>query len=225
MIGAKRRMAARALAMGAMAAGVLAAGALAGSVPGMAQSPSLSDESVLKLMEYAWQQTPPRFTKPDAKVVEIDKKKPEAARVPVDVAREVIIAARRTALAQICKLEEHQLANYRSLMYREAAKKKWSEQQMVYINMLHLTTMQIYAGDITIKVKDDGGKVVEETPAGNKRAQSCTEAEAAKLKEQIETYIAQGPVPIEKEPSTASAAPKAPAATGSTTPPAGDKKK
>ena len=75
MIGAKRRMAARALAMGAMAAGVLAAGALAGSVPGMAQSPSLSDESVLKLMEYAWQQTPPRFTKPDAKVVEIDKKK------------------------------------------------------------------------------------------------------------------------------------------------------
>lgn len=206
---------------------MLAAGAAACSVPVMAQSSTLSDESVLKLMEYAWQQTPPRFTKPDAKVVEIDKKKPEAARVPVDVAREVIIAARRTALAQMCKLEEHQLANYRSLMYRETAKKKWSDQQLVYINMLHLTTVQIFAGDITIKLKDDGGKVVEETPVANKRVQSCTETEAAKLKEQIETYVAQGPIPIEKEPSATSATPAgaAPAATGSTTPPAADKKK
>lgn len=208
-----------------VAVGVLAAGAAACTVPAMAQSATLSDESVLKLMEYAWQQTPPRFTKPDAKVVEIDKKKPEAARVPVDVAREVIIAARRTALAQMCKLEEHQLANYRSLMYRETAKKKWSDQQLVYINMLHLTTVQIFAGDITIKLKDDGGKVVEETPLANKRTQSCTEAEAAKLKEQIETYVAQGPIPIEKEPSATAAAPGAPAATGSTTPAAADKKK
>ena len=73
--------------------------------------------------------------------------------VPVDIGREVIIAARRSALAQICKLDEHQIANYRSMMLREVQKKKWSDQQIVFINMLHLTTVQIFAGDITIKLQ------------------------------------------------------------------------
>ena len=180
--------------------------------PAMAQSQTLSDESVRKLMDYAWQQTPPRFTKPDSTVVEIDIKKPETVVVPTDVAREVIIAARRSALAQICKLEEEQVDNYRSLMLREVAKKKWSEQQVVFINMLHLTTVQIFAGDITIKLKDDGGKVVEETPLANKRAQSCTDAEAAKLKEQIKAYVATGPS-LEQAAAPAPATP-APAAGG-----------
>ena len=197
----------------------LAMGSVAGPLPARAQSQSVSDESVRRLMEYAWQQTPPRFTKPDNTTVEIDKKKPETASIPVDVAREVIIAARRTALAQICKLDEHQIANYRSLMMREAQKKKWSEQQMVYINMLHLTTVQIFSGDITIKLKDDGGKVVEETPVANKRAQTCTDAESAKLKEQIEAYVAQGPIPVYADkPASGVAGAAPPAATGSTAP-------
>jgi hypothetical protein len=192
-----------------------------GTTPAVAQSQTLSDESVRKLMDYAWAQTPPRFTKPDNTVVEIDIKKPDTAFVPVDVAREVIIAARRSALAQICKLDEHQAMNYRSLMFREVAKKKWSEQQIVFINMLHLTTVQIFSGDITIKVKDDGGKVIEETPVVNKRAQSCTDAEAAKLKEQIDTYVAAGPQNLEAPAGKAAAAPTqapapAPTATGST---------
>ena len=195
-------------------AGLALAGGLAvATLPAQAQT--LSDESVRKLMDYAWQQTPPRFTKPDNVTVEIDKKKPDAAVVPVDVARDIIISARRSALAQICKLDNHQIANYRSLMLREVQKKKWSEQQIVYINMLHLTTVQIFTGDITIKIKGDGDKVVEETTSANKRAQSCTDAEATKLKEQIETYVAAGP---SLEPAATAAAPAtggaaAPAAT------------
>ena len=184
-----------------------------------AQSQTLSDESVRTLMRYAWQQTPPRFTKPDSTVVEIEKTEDgrKKTEVPVDVAREVIIAARRSALAQMCKLEEHQVANYRSLMVREVQKKKWSEQQIVYINMLHLTTVQIFSGDITINNKDDAGNVVSKTPIENKRAQSCTDAEAAKLKEQIETYVAAGPnLEVPPGAAAAAAAAQAPAATGST---------
>lgn len=196
--------------MGLGAALALTMAGAASTLPAQAQSQTLSDESVRKLMEYAWQQTPPRFTKPDNNVVEIDRKKPELATIPVDVARDVIIAARRSALAQICKLDDHQLANYRSMMLREVQKKKWSDQQVVFINMLHLTTVQIFAGDITIKLKDDGGKVVEETPVANKRAQTCTDAESAKLKEQIEAYVEAGPLP---QPPAG-----APATTGATTP-------
>ena len=210
MIGAIRRCSVAALTMGA------ALGATLGATPAVAQSQStLSDESVRKLMAYAWQQTPPKFTRPDNSVVVIDRDKPEAAMVPVDVGREVVIAARRSALAQICKLDQHQIANYRSMMLREVQKKKWSDQQIVFINMLHLTTVQIFAGDITIKLKGDGDKIIEETPLANKRAQSCTDAEATKLKEQIEVYVEAGPMPEMKAPAAAAAAP-APATTGST---------
>jgi hypothetical protein len=196
---------------------MLALGAAQAVQPALAQAQSsLSDESVRKLMAYAWQQTPPRFTRPDNTVVVIDRNKPDAAMVPVDVARDVIIAARRSALAQICKLDEHQVANYRSMMLREVQKKKWSDQQVVFINMLHLTTVQIFAGDITIKLRGDGDKVIEETPLANKRAQSCTDAEATKLKEQIETYVNAGPLPEQGPPTAAAAAAPAPAAAPAT---------
>ena len=210
MIGAIRRYSAATLMLGAAFYPVM------GATPATAQSSTtLSDESVRKLMNYAWQQTPPKFTRPDNSVVVIDRNKPDAAMVPVDIGRDVIIAARRSALAQICKLDEHQIANYRSMMLREVQKKKWSDQQIVFINMLHLTTVQIFAGDITIKLKGDGDKVIEETPLANKRAQSCTDAEATKLKEQIEAYVEAGPMPEMKAPAAAAAAP-APATTGST---------
>ncbi len=208
MIGAIRRT----------SAAVLLLNAAVGVTASLAQSNStLSDDSVRKLMSYAWQQTPEKFTRPDNSVVVIDRSKPDAAMVPVDIGREIVIAARRSALAQICKLDEHQIANYRSMMLREVQKKKWSDQQIVYINMLHLTTVQIFAGDITIKLQDGGGKEIIETPASNKRAQSCTDAEATKLKEQIEAYVEAGPMPEMKAPAAAAAAPATPpATTGST---------
>lgn len=213
---------------------VLAVVAAQAATPAHAQAQgSLSDETVRKLMSYAWQQTPARFTKPENVVVTIDKTKPDAVMIPVENAREIIVAARRSALAQICKLDEHQLANYRSLMLREVQKKKWNPQQEVYINMLHLTTVQIFAGEVTIKVKDDGDKVIEETPIPNKRAQSCTDAESAKLKEQIEAYVNSGPgaevLPAvagqgQAAPAQATPAKAAPTTTGSTSTGKSDKK-
>jgi hypothetical protein len=143
---------------------------------------------------------PERFTKPNGDVVQINKSAAKTDQnelnkivVPIDVAREVIIAGRRSALAQLCGLENHQIANYRSLMVREANTKKWNEQQLVYMNVLHLTVVQIFAGEITIKATGDDGKTTIHADPRNKKKQTCTEAEASKVKEQIEAYVAQGP--------------------------------
>lgn len=193
-----------------IAAVMLAAGVTHAAPPAHAQT--LSDESVKTLIGYAWAQTPKRFTIPDGRVIEIDKDNGrEKTVVPIDVARDVVIAGRRSALAQICNLIEEQVNNYRSLMGRELTKKKWSEQQVVFINVLHLTTVQIFAGDVKIKMEADGGKIIEENSPTNKSNQSCSDAERAKLKEQIETYIAQGPKLL--EPPEQKAADKGPPAT------------
>src|SRR5688572_1599042 len=76
------------------------------SVPAPAQTKELSEKSVKLLMQYAWALTPPKFTSPDGKVIEVDKSKPKDVIVEVDVAREVIKVARLSAYAQICNLTE-----------------------------------------------------------------------------------------------------------------------
>ena len=144
-------------------------------------------------MDYAWSLTPSKFTKPDGTSVEIDKKDRTKVEVPVETAREVIMVGRLTAHAQMCELPEDQIANYRSLMKREDAKKKWTEQQMIYINQLHLTTVMLLTGKIRLVEKKDGEKdVVIDEPKG-KEASTCTDEQRKKVKELIAAYIATGP--------------------------------
>jgi hypothetical protein len=65
-------------------AAVLAAGC---GAPALAQGKDLSEKSVQLLMQYAWALTPPKFTAPDGKTIEVDKTKPKDVIVPVNVAR------------------------------------------------------------------------------------------------------------------------------------------
>ena len=150
------------------ASGVMLAMALA-AAPAAGQE--LSEKSVRTFMEYAWSLVPAKFTKPDGAVVEIDKKKKEQVLVPLDVAREVIRVGRLSAHAQVCELGEEQVMNYRSLMKREHEKKKWTEQQLIYVNQLHLTTVMLLTGKIKL-VEKDGDKevVVEESKSNVRRA-------------------------------------------------------
>jgi hypothetical protein len=187
-------------------AGAILALTLGLALPAAAQD--ISDKSVEAFMEYAWSMTPTKFTKPDGNVVEINKKEREKIVVPVDTAREVIRAGRMTAHAQLCELPELQVLNYRSLMKRESEKKKWSEQQMIYVNQLHLTTVMLLTGKIQLIEQEGGGKqpVVEDTRVAD--AKSCTEEQRGKVKALIDTYIKSGP-PV----SLDSAAPAGPAAT------------
>lgn len=188
-------------------AAVIAAGALAAPVAAQ----ELSEKSVKTFMEYAWQMVPGQFTKPDGKTVQIDKKKKDEVVVPVDFAREIIRVGRVSAHAQICELKEDQFLNYNSLMKRESEKKKWSEQQMIYINMLHLTTVMLLTGNIKLVEKDGDKEVVVEE--SKKAPPTCTAEQKTKVKELIAAYVASGPK-LNVAPAAAGGA------TGSTAPPA-----
>lgn len=188
-------------------AGSIALAAQLGNVLAQGQT-QLSEQAVRKYMEYAWQLTPQKFTTPDNKTIVIDKKQRDAVMVPVDVARDVIMQARLTAHAQGCELAEDQVANYRSMMIREEAKKKWTEQQLVYISQLHLTVVMMLNGKVKL-VEQQGDKqvVLSETDgAGSK----LNEEQCKAVREAIAAYVKAGPS-LER-PEAATPAAVAPAA-------------
>lgn len=171
--------------------------AVTGATPVLAQNKELSDKSVQLLMQYAWALTPPKFTAPDGKTIEIDKTKPNAVIVPIAVAREVVRVARLTAYAQLCELVEEQRANYQTLMRREEAKSTWSDQQLLYISQLHLFTVMTLTGKVQI-VEKEGDKQVSVKESKGAKAESCTDTERQRVKTQIVAYINAAPAPPAK---------------------------
>jgi hypothetical protein len=160
---------------------------------GAAAAQQLSEEVVKAYMNYAWSLTPHKFTRPDGRSIEIDKKDRSRVEVSIEIAREVIMAGRLSAHAQMCELLEDQVNNYRSLMKREAEKKKWTEQQMIYINQLHLTTVMILSGKIKLVEQQDGGKEVVLEESKSTDAKTCTDEQRKKIKELIAAYVNSGP--------------------------------
>jgi hypothetical protein len=172
-----------------------AAALLAGAIaPALAQSKELSDKSVLTLMKYAWGMVPQKFTTPLGKTIEVDKTKPSESIVPLETAREVIHAARLSAYAQLCELIEEQRANYQTLMRREEAKAKWSDQQILFINQLHLFTVMTLTGKVALVEKDGDKQVVvqEGKPA---KTGTCSDTERKKVQEQIMAFVSTNPAP------------------------------
>jgi hypothetical protein len=203
-------------------AGILVAGAVVlalGATVAPVRAEELSEKAVASFMDYAWSLTPQQFSKPDGTVVQIDKKKREEVLVPVDVAREVIMAGRLSAHAQVCKLGDEQIENHRALMRREEARKKWTPQQMVYISQLHLTTVMLLTGKIKL-VEKEGDKEVVVDEGKAPPAQTCTPEQATKVATMIKDYVDKSPKAAAaaapaNAPATAAAS-AAPAATGST---------
>jgi hypothetical protein len=208
------RMTIRAGVIGALAAGTT----LSVVLPASAQE--LSEKSVRSFMEYAWSLTPQQFSKQDGTVIVIDKKKKDEVMVPIDVAREVIRVGRISAHAQICGLTDHQIINHRSLMKREEEKKNWSDQQLVYINQLHLTTVMLLTGKIRLVEKDGDKEVVIDD--GKSATQTCTEEQRNKVRDVIVAYVESGPnfkvkvAPVQAGGAAAAAPDQT--ATGSTVP-------
>lgn len=198
-------MAKRACIGAAVLAGAAALAPVASATDG-----GLSDRSVQVIMDYAWTLTPAQFSKKDGTVIIVDKNKRDQAMVPIDVAREVVRVGRLSAHAQVCNLPEEQTLNHRSLMRREVEKKKWSDQQELYINQLHLTTVMLLTGKIKL-VEKDGDKevVIDEKQAPQ---QTCSEEQKQKVKDLIAAYVKTGPALASNEKGAS------PAATGSTTP-------
>lgn len=170
---------------------VLCAAVLAAAMPAAASAEELSEKAVRSFMDYAWSLTPQQYSKSDGTTIQIDKTKKDAVLLPVDVAREVIMAGRLSAHAQVCNLREDQIANHRALMRREDARGKWTPQQMVYISQLHLTTVMLLTGKIKLVEKQGDKQVVIEE--GKSNVQTCSPEQAQKVKQMIAEYVSKGP--------------------------------
>ncbi len=149
----------------------------------------LSSKAVKYLMSLTWAIMPDKIKGKDGKEVPIDKTKRDEAQVPLDDARRVIMVARRSAHAQICKMPKLQKANYRTMMKLEMNTKKWSRKQIVYLNQLHLFTVMWLTGNVTIS--EDNAKKDEK----KKKVQICTPEQQVKVRAQIEKYLKANPLP------------------------------
>lgn len=169
-----------------------------GSASAQAQQKELSDRSVGLLMEYAFAILPsPTYTDTNSgRTIAVDKTKPELFKIPMDTAREVVRVGRLSAYAQLCELPDEQLRNLGSLMRRENDKKKWSDQQLLYIQWLHLFTVMFMTGGVKIEQDDGGGqkRIVElDKKKEDKKAESCNDAERTRVRDQILAYVAATP--------------------------------
>lgn len=164
-----------------------------------ASAQGLSDKAVDTFMRYAWSLTPKKFTKPNGESIVIDRTKKEDIMVPPAKAREIILVGRLTAHASICDLPEAQVQNYRSMMRREQNSNNWTEQQIVYINQLHLTTVMMLTGKIQL-VEKQGEKevVIDEKKA---KVAECTPEQREKVKNRIIEYLKSEPkaTPVAKK--------------------------
>lgn len=147
----------------------------------------LSDKSVTTLMHYTWQTMPDKFTAPTGTVIQVDKKKPELTTIPMDVARDVIRVAYNSGQAQVCELWEEQAANFDALMRREKAKGKWTEQQMLFIIMLHKMTIHWVAGKVRVVEKDGELRAFLEPVEPSKA--SCPDDKKKKVADAIAAYV------------------------------------
>lgn len=187
-------------------AGMVACAALATGAEAQAQG-KLSDKSVNTLMEYAWQILPAKFTTPDGKVIEVDKTKRDGNIVPGDNGREIIRVGYNSAQAQVCELWDEQQANYDTLMRRELVKKKWTDQQMLYITTLHRMTIHAVAGKLRVEEKGGELKVfLEPIKPGETK---CSDEQKVKIREAIQAYLAED-APAGKEAAAEKKAPAAP---------------
>ena len=116
-----------------------------------------------------------------------------------------------SAYAQFCELPEEQRANYQTLMRREEAKSKWTDQQMLFINQLHLFTVMTLTGKVQL-VEKDGDKQVVVQEGKPVKTETCTDTERKKIQDQIMAYVnsASGrrlPPPPLRQPSAPSRPP------------------
>lgn len=192
-------------------AGWIVAALLAGAagLADDARAQQLSQKSVETLIGYAWAITPDRFTKPNGQTIEIDRKNPDAVQVPIDTAREIIRVGRLSAHAQVCDLKEEHTANFRTLMAREAIKKKWTEQQFVFMNQLHMVTVMLLTGQLKLIESETGkdGKDVQVAEENIGKKASCTPEQKAKVKEAVAAYLKAGPQIAPADAAAGGAAP------------------
>jgi hypothetical protein len=133
--------------------------------PGGDQKGGLSDSAVRVLMTYAFSIIPDEAPGADGKAVKVDKTDPNKFLIPTEDARRVIRVATRSAYAEVCDLPDLERANYQTLMKGEAAKKIWTQEQLLAINALHMFAVSYFTGDIKITTKEEADPAAPAAPA------------------------------------------------------------
>jgi hypothetical protein len=181
--------------MSVVTSGALALAVIGQPTPALAQQKELSDRSVGLLMEYAFSILPsPSYTDTrTGKTIPVDKTKPELFKIPLDTARDVVRAGRLSAFAQMCELADEQVENFNALMRIQSTKQKWTDQQLLYIQWLHLFTVMFMTGGVKVEQDEGGGqkRIIElDQKKDGKKAESCSDAERASVRNQILAYKA-----------------------------------
>jgi hypothetical protein len=155
-----------------------------------ADEEQLSVKSVKLITGFALTTIPSEIKQADGSVLKIDTSNLENILVPLEDSRRIIMVARNSAHAQMCDMPELQAENYLALMRTEQAKKKWSKEQMLFINRLHLFTVMWLTGNVKFIEKEDGKKepqvTSEERPNPNK---DCSDDEKNRVKANIEAFL------------------------------------
>jgi hypothetical protein len=178
-----------------LAAAIAAVAGLALAQPpaASAEEKQVSDKVVDYIMEHTWDQDimPSEITiegekAGEKKTIKVDRDKKETS-VKKDEAREIIMVARRSAVAENCGLKDLKEKNYKTLMALKQVDKTKSVLDIVYINQMHLLTVYLLRGQVVAA----GEKPDPEKAKKNE----CTPEQKAEVTAQIEAYLKANPIP------------------------------
>ena len=141
--------------------------AAATATPEAQQKGGLSDSAVRVLLTYAFSLIPETTKGPDGKPAKVDKSDPNVFLIPDEDARRIIRAATRSAYAEACELGDLARANYNTLMQTEAAKKIWSDRQLLMINALHMFSASYFAGGVKLSEATPDAATGSAAPKGD----------------------------------------------------------
>lgn len=178
---------------------VVAAVVLA-AAPAFAQEKSeanqISEKTVKTLMAYAWDSVPPQITLRSGKVIKFDRSNRASIELPLDAAREVIVAAYRSYEAQICGLQPAMVANRDAMMARLLQQNKFSDQQVQYANLLHAFVVAYTSGKVELRYIDPDKKEVKITdipPEKVVEPKKCSEELKKSVDQRIYSYYKSTP--------------------------------
>jgi hypothetical protein len=180
---------------------LLSATTIAAPLSVYAQAKPQNDRAVTLLMKFALNTIPRQFRQPNGEVIIIDRSKTNEIVVPLEKAREVVTVADRSARAQYCNLPEEQSSNFQSLMQREVASERWTKQQLVFITLLHATTVAYLTGSLRVTFEGDGESGgTEVVTKGPVWTEPCTDRLREEIKSRVLAYINEAPaIPAAKD--------------------------
>jgi len=154
-------------------------------------SSELSKKTVNVITSFALTTIPSEIKRPDGSVMKIDKSDMSKIVVPVEDARRVIRVARLSAHAQMCDLPQLQAQNYLTMMRQERAKDRWTEEQLLFINRLHLFTVMWLSGNVKFVDSGDGSKEPEIISDPDESKYECSDEDRQQVRAAIENYLKQ----------------------------------